>query len=360
MTRRDAFFRFLTPGNLYTTALVFICITAVIVAMIYAYLYVKKKRFRAKARITEQLNTWVSEALTEDELPEIVMPPEIAAQFEREDIRQFVTDSLINIRKNVAGSAADSVVKVYEALGLNKDSLKKMKSRAWHRKAKGIWELYMMQQREALQDIQQYTDSENEYVRTEAQTAIVGFTGFDGLSFLDTLTNPINEWQQLKILEQLDTYNAEEMPNLPLWLRSQNEYVVHFALKLTDIYQQFHVHDNVVACLAGGNAKVRSQAIKALGRIANADTVAVLKGRYAEETDANKLEILKQVLVNGTAEDLPFLEAALDEQDDSLKKEAGKAIVNIEPQAISLLEVRAAGNANMASIVSHIKYELAI
>ncbi len=353
----DAFFRLISPEHLYFVAMIFGVGTIVIVAMIYSFLYVKKKRYRTKKLVETQLNEWISDALTEDELPPIVIPEDINRYFKQAPIRQFVTDSLINIKKNVTGSVADNLVKLYEALHLKEDSVSKLKSLVWHKRAKGIYELYMMHQKKELEDILEYTNSNNEFVRMEAQTAIVGFSGFSGLVFLDTLTYPMYEWQQIKLLEQLNAVNPDAMPHLPLWLKSGNDYVVHFALKLAEIYQQFQVHDNVVHCLKNENSKIRQQAIKTLGSIATENTVDILKQQYVTEIMANKKTILSQLIVNGTGGDVDFLNSQLDEEDDSLKLEAVRAIAAINETEFADLEHNSADNIVLTSIIKQVKYE---
>lgn len=353
----DAFFRLIAPAHLYFAAMIFGIGTIIMVIMIYAFLHVKKKRFRTKLLVEAQLNEWISDALTENELPAIVIPESIARYFKQPAIRQFVTDSLINIRKNVTGTVADNLVKLYELLGLKEDSVRRLRSLVWYKRAKGIYELYMMQQKNELTDILEYTNSNNEFVRMEAQTAIIGFSGFAGLVFLDSLAYPMYEWQQIKLLEQLDAVDTGDMPHLPLWLKSENLYVVHFALKLAEIYQQFHVHDEVMLCLQNDNDKIRQQAIKTLGSIAAENTVDVLKEQYERETPRNKRTILSQLIINGTERDLVFLNSHLDENDDNLKLEAVRAISAIDETVFSDLEYKSLGNTVLLSIIKQVKYE---
>ncbi len=353
----DAFFRLIAPAHLYFAAMIFGIGTIIMVIMIYAFLYVKKKRFRTKLLVEGQLNEWISDALTENELPAIVIPENIARYFKQPAIRQFVTDSLINIKKNVTGSVGDNLVKLYEILELKEDSVHKLRSLVWYKRAKGIYELYMMQQRNELADILEYTNSNNEFVRMEAQTAIIGFSGFDGLVFLDSLVYPLYEWQQIKLLEQLNAVNPGDMPHLPLWLKSENSYVVHFALKLAEIYQQFHVHDDVVLCLQNENDKIRKQAIKTLGSIAAENTVDILKEQYKKETPGNRRVILTQLISIGTESDLDFLNSLLQEDDDNLKLEAVRAISAINETVFSDLEQKSPGNTVLLSIIKQVKYE---
>jgi hypothetical protein len=348
-----------TPENLYLAALVFGIATTIIVIMIYAFLYIKKRRYRINLQITDMLNEWISEALVEKTLPQITIPDELWRHFKKKRIREFITTNLINAKKNVTGSGADNIITIYELLELKEDSIRKMKSMTWHRRARGIYELYMMDQRNELPDVFDYTNSRNEYVRMEAQTALIGLRGFDGLVFLDTLDYPLTEWQQIKLLEQLASLNVTEMNHLPLWLQSQNLYVVQFALKLVDIYQQLQVHDEVVACLANPNAKIRYQAIKALGRIANAHTAGILKTQYETEIPINKQEILRQIAVIGTDADTDFLVSKLNEEDDALILEAGRAMITVSNDGWNILEKQTQNDDKLQSIVRQIKYEAA-
>lgn len=357
MNGNEAFFRAISPEHLYFAAAMFGALTVFIVSMIYTFLYVKKRNYRIKARITDQLNDWIAEQLTEDGEAELVVPAGLSAYLKRKHIRQFITDSLINIRKNVTGSITDSVISIYEQMGLKEDSVRKMKNIAWHLRAKGIYELYMMQQKWALPEIQKYTNSDNEFVRMEAQTAVIGFSGFDGLKFLDTLTYPLTEWQQIKLLEQLHTLDPGNMMRMHIWLQSGNRYVVQFALKLAEIYRYYDVYHDVLLCLEHEDYIIRRQAVKTIGAIARRSTVDKLKEIYPAEHTAVKPEILRQIGINGTADEIDFLKSALNEPDDMLKLEAGRAIVAIDGEGEEILTKASEGNAVLESITRQIKYE---
>lgn len=280
-----------------------------------------------KQEILETLNEWIGEMMVEKTLPEIHISADLETFLKKRENRQFTINSLINVKKNFSGSANETTTYLYEKLDVRKDSVKKLHSRTWYLKARGIYELYMMNQHDYEAAISEYTNSPNEYVRMEAQTAIVGFSGFGGLVFLSKLTYPLHEWQQIKLLEQLAAINADSMGDLPLWLQSSNDYVVQFALKLADIYQQFHVHDRVIMNLGSENEKIRYQAIKTLGKIGNETTAQVLKHQYSQETRGIKLEIIQQLAFIAGNDDLPFLVDRLKEEEESLVVAAGRAII---------------------------------
>jgi hypothetical protein len=348
----------ISPERLYAAAAFFSVITLAIVAMIYYRLYAKKRLYFGREKITEQLNEWISEALMEETAVNITVHPWLKLYFAKEIHRQYVTDSLVNIKKNLKGAASNAIVDIYLQLGLKKDSLARMRSLVWHKKARGIYELYMMGQQDVAADIERNTNSWFEGVRAEAQAATVGFKGFAGLEFLTSLTQPLNEWQQLKLLEQLHKLNVEEMPGLPGWLASPNQQVQIFALKIADIYNQFQVHDQVAELLCADSEPLRAQAIKTLGRISNEETAGILRDQYRQETTANKKLILRQMGIAGSELDRNFLLDRMNEEDDGLKLEAMRALAQCDAEGWEELLPLVAGDAVLNSISKQVLYEL--
>ncbi|MBS1688207.1 MAG: HEAT repeat domain-containing protein [Bacteroidetes bacterium] len=361
MHSRDTFFRFIRPEHLYLTALSFIVVTSILVSAIYIYLYVKKKRHFLKQFITDKLDEYISTILIGEEIlpDQLLLDEELTDILNRKSGQQLAIDQLINTKKNLTGHAAESIIELYEKLNLKTISIQKFRSPLWYKKAKGIYELYMMNQKSLEKQIAQYTNSNNEYVRTEAQTAIIGFSGFHGLSFLGTLSYPLTDWQQIKLLEQLQLLNPDKMPDLPLWLQSTNQYVVAFALKLAETYQQMHVHTEVVHCLNSPSERIRHQAILTLSRIAQDDTTQILKTIYAQETYANKQTILKQIAIIGTDDDIDFLINVLKtETNDTLKLEAVRATMKSSLDGDKIIAEVASENQVIAVMAKQINYEM--
>lgn len=360
MEKRNSFFEIIQPSHLYAAALLFLITTFLLVAAIYLFLYIKKRRFRQESEVIEVLDEWIGEAIisSESEYSHVYVRHDLLDHFKMENLRQLAIDRLIETKKNLTGAAADNIVKLYTQLGLREDSYKKMHSIIWHIKAKGIYELYMMNQQDCKDEIQQYTNAANEYVRVEAQTAMLGFDGFTALKFLDDLKYIINDWHQVKLLEQLQSLNPEPMINLPLWLNSANPYVVHFALKLADIYQAMEVHDDVVNCLQDEDEKIRYQAIKTLGNIPNEKTNSILVHHYDGETEGNKQKILKQFLKTGTPDEKDFLLNQIKTTTGSLRLQSIRALAACCPgNWRRLLEGDDWGD--IYTIIEQVQYELA-
>ena len=249
----------------------------------------------------------------------------------------------------------------YEELGLKKLSVKKLDNRKWYIRAKGIHELYSMQQMDTLPRIYHNTNNQYEFVRMEAQIGVVNMTGFEGLRFLDMVTYPITEWQQIKLLDQLRSAeeNGQLATHLPKWLSSSNDTVIIFALKLAAEYQQFSVHDAVVKCFTNRNTSVRMQAIKTLVRIANESTAQILTEHYPNEKFANQLAVLDALVKIATLDQAWFLIGLLDDKSDIIKLKAGRVLAHSFPRGLEALEERGkAPYGPYQDIYLHIKSEM--
>jgi hypothetical protein len=311
----------------------------VIVTFIYYNLYRKRQKAHTKKRVEKTLEEWLFKILLEETEEDYTtsITPSFRNYISRGVHRQYVIDQLINSKKNLTGTASQNIIKLYSALGLKEDSIAKMNNTTWHVKAKGIYELYMMHQDDMKETILHYTNSSNEFVRMEAQTAIIGLMGFEGLIFLETLNKPLTNWQQVKLLEQLRPLDLVDMPRLVWWLQSKNEYVVLFALKLAEIYQQMQTLKQVSLCLLSENEKIRNQAIKTIIKIPDETTAVTLIYHYQTETSSNRKHILKGLAEIGTENETNFFLQELNNPDDDIKLEAAKALARCAPSGLELL-----------------------
>ena len=366
MQRRapNAFSKYIRPEYLLVGIEVLLANFAIIIAIIYLNLYLRKKNFFYKKEINAQLEEWITKAIL-DEPDKVEKGFIIPAKFNRLlknfIARQFVIDELVAVRKELTGTAAKNITVLYEQLELNKHSLKKLNSRKWHIKSKGIMELYIMDQSDSLKRIYKNTNSNNEFVRMESQIGVIHMTGFAGLRFLDVISYPITEWQQIKLLEQLrlSREDGQLAMHIPKWLRLKNDTVVIFTLKLADAYQQFSVHDDVIKSLDHPNEMVRTQAIKTLVRIANDRTPQILADYYEKEHFTNRLNILDALSKIGTEDQAWFLIALLDDESDVIKLKAGKAFAACFKYGMEALEERGkAKKGAYQKIYLHVKAEL--
>ncbi len=336
--------KYLNPDVLLSGAQVLIVCIAIVVSFIYLYLFNKKRVFFYTERVRVHLENWLSQVIMEEAEGTAVVSKKIQRILGTREARQYAIDELIRCKKNFSGAVAENIVALYLQLDLKKYSLRKLLNKnSWHIKAKGIQELYLLDQKDVLVTIYRNTNSTNEYVRMEAQTGVIHLTGFPGLRFLDVISYPLTEWQQLKLLEQLRLYPEKEdiSDKIPHWLKSPNTSVVVFTLKLADDYQFFSVRTQVIDCLVHPEKEVRSQAVKTLIRLADERTPSILLGYFSKEPLINQVYILEALRSIATEEQSEYLIRLLDNENDTIKLKVAMVLAESDPNGLALLEKKA-------------------
>jgi len=322
---------------------VFIFSIIIILAFTYGTLYIKKKKFVYQKYLHKNLEDWLSTGIIEDADKNVVALPTLKflLLLKNPILRQLTINELLALKRTFWGDAAKNITVLYVQLGLKDFSLKKMKSNKWHVKARAIQELYLMQQREALPRIYKNVNSQNEFIRMEAQIGIIHLIGFDGLRFLNVIDNKLTEWQQIKLLDQLSKFPLNEdilAADIPRWLKSPNETVIMFAMKLVDRYHRYSEYDNVAACLSHEVEPVRKQAVNTLHRIQNENTAQLFIAQYDKETYFNKLNILNNLEDIATEKESEFLTRLLQEPNDTLKLRAARILAKCHSKGLKTLE----------------------
>lgn len=351
--------KFMDPSVLMGISEILLILIAIVVSVIYGYLFYQKRVFFYTGRIRKHLENWISQVIMEDAAASAEVSRRIQRVLTNDTARQFAIDELIRCKKNFSGTVAETVSGLYLQLGLKAFSLRKLKRKNhWHIRAKGIQELYLMDQRDVLKTIYKNTNSHNEFIRMEAQTGVINLTGFPGLRFLEVISYPLTEWQQLKLLEQLRLYPKKEdlSEKIPGWLQSKNNSVVVFALKLANEYQVFFVRSHVVNCLVHPEKEIRSQAIKTLIRLADDKTPAILLGYFSKESFENQVLILDGMRSMATPAETGFIRGLLDHGNDTIKLKAAMVFAEIADNGMEILEQKAKEMPEpYARICQHIK-----
>ncbi len=272
--------------------------------------------------------------------------------------KTMLMKGLMNMRKGMAGAAADNIVWLYTYFEMDKYSLERLSSTHWHIKASAIQELAEMGQQQLITKIYRETNHKNIYVRTEAQVAVVKLTGFDGLRFLNLVGHTITQWQQLCLLQQLPAQDDFEWSKVPVWLQSQNDSVVEFALKLIEKYSRFDLHDVAAACLQHHSPVVKKQTLKTLKEINQEPTASMLEQYFPNCTPEVQLTILEVMVSIAAKEQLSFLtQVWRSTHDDAIKHAALKVIVHIYA-AWPGMEENASSLAALAANMENLKEEL--
>ena len=323
-----------------TAMLLLLCLLLSVVVFMLFYLLSIRKTEKRKSGWKQAARLLISNAIFFEEDGEAPPPATTDTRkwIHTPGFRECLIDILVTAKKNLTGDAAAGLIRIYRQFGLDKDSEQKLSNLKWHIKARGIQELAWMEQKDQVSRIYRHTNSRNEFIRMEAQLAIVRLYGMEGLRFLDVVSESISEWQQIKLLDHLPRKGAEPVKGIRGWLQSPNPSVLAFSLKLAAIHHQFELHDQVAACIRHRDAPVRVQAVKCLREIYNEKTSRLLTDHYPENGMAYQEAVIEALGAIGAESSISFLLSALRNENNSLKLLAAQALAKLGQKGTSALD----------------------
>jgi hypothetical protein len=336
---------FFIQQTLFNAIIIFGVLIIILIAFIFIYLFRKKKRWQRKVFLQTSLNNFIGEIAiceSENELNNIFSNPDhqrTIRQFQKRELdRNLLITELAETSKKFRGTTMDNILWLFEKMNLEKQLLKNLSQKKWHKKAKAIQQFAYLQQKNSIKNIFSFTNHENDALRMEAQIAIVKMIGFEGLNFLNNVTHPVSEWQQLRLIEELSSRTVVDLDNIHEWLKSKNLTVINFALRLVEIYRLYDFYDEVKHLLSHFSMTICKTAVVTISQISNETTADLLVAHYPGYDSLTQMKILEILQVDGTKNQLPFLFSLLNYADDSYKLGAAKAIVKISKSGMEKIE----------------------
>ena len=313
--------------NIIYSLILLLCALFVVILI---YVFIKNQHAKERAKWHQLISDLISKALF-DEQPDLAFVGRMGKLALHRRFRTCLLHEIIQTKKQLAGDAGARLKKLYELFKLNKDSDVKLNSLRWHIKAKGIQELSLMQQTCHVKRIFRLTNYKNELVRNEAQCGLINFYGFRGLRFLNVMVHTLSQWQQIQLLNKLNGALPEDMSTINKWLKSRNESVVEFALKLATHYNYTEVYDDVISCLKLSGQQVRIQAINYLKKMPTSETGDMILQDYQLQSRQTRLFILDALKEIGNENHVPFLIGQLHESDEEVLSEILATLLILNP-----------------------------
>jgi hypothetical protein len=179
--------------------------------------------------------------------------------------KQVMVDQLIGLRKSLSGSSADGLTRVFRKMGLNIFSQQKMNKPRWSQKARGIFELAQMNEKESFEKIKPSLQSKNVTVREEAFMALVKLDNDTSLSFLNDYQAPLSHWMVMRIHQYLSNSDKRSLPDFSQWFAHPNLDVALFAIDMTRYFRQLSSAPKLVSLLRDQDKLKVTLAIEAIG-----------------------------------------------------------------------------------------------
>lgn len=269
---------------------------------------------------------------------EIRVPKMLHSMFQRPTFRSRLIDKIVSAKRNVSGTAAENLGRLFRQLGFETDILSMLSTSVWYKQAIALDLIGFMKLTEYEYLLHQYVDNENGLIRMEAQDAIMRFSGFEGLHFLTRTKYQMSEWQQMKLIDELSLLPHEEFKGIDDWLTSPNDSVVIFALKIIRSFHRFELFQQVLGCMFHKSPEVRFHAIAVLKVLPSPDAVPVLLEFYPTETTLNQVAILKVLQTIASENEIQFLAGLLHDPHFEIRLEAARALQKVGPEGKQYLD----------------------
>lgn len=253
--------------------------------------------------------------------------------------RKIIISTLLKLRNEISGEMAESIDKLYVKLGLLRYSLAKLRNKKWDVIANGIRELTQFKIKAVHQIVMNNINHPTKEVRKEMQLYLVHLYAFKGLDFLNVLETPLSEWDQIQLLEILQLKNDSEIVDITPWLKSSNDSVVNFTLKLAKVYNQFEAKEELIKLLNHGSEDVRINTISALSHLNVLEAKNILKDSFNERSLEEQIAFLKMMENVHEHDDKVFLQEQMQHENFEIKSMAMEIMKNINFEKYELYEV---------------------
>lgn len=333
-------------------AVTFTFIAVTLTAIAYLSILINRYRSYQREKRLAKLNPLIDDLLTEhilmnealysEETVEPVVPLEVFDKpvFSKKWARQALINRLTMYRDNVQGAMGEQLRYVYLQLGLDKDSLKKLKSNRWDHKIQALAELTNMDVPLADVIILPLTNSRNRELRATARHAYIKLSKNEPFKFFDVATEPLLRWDQIELFRIITTSDRIAIPNFAQWITySSNKSIVSFCLKLVEHYQQLSAVPAVTKLLDTRDHYLRANAINCLGKLKIESVEDKLISMYDSQPHNCQVEILKAIGRISSGKHVDFLrQEFLHSTDFEIRKHAAKSLINNQWAAEALVQ----------------------
>lgn len=244
---------------------------------------------------------------------------------------QFLIDLMIRSQRSLLGQNYKKLEVLFKQIPPFRASVKKLESKKWYIKARGIREIYEMDQKQHLRKLIRERNNKNIYVRREAQIAIVVFLGWDSLRFLPYLKREMTLWQQIKVVEKLhDLHPKPRLKYLRKAYDTQRPYAQELIMR---IIRKFHLSGEIEFILKFLNHSEfdrREAAIYCLSsfQLEGDHLERVKKMFFKIPNTEQQVQLLKYIHKISATADLNFYKEVLQKSNDILKLSTAEILWN--------------------------------
>lgn len=242
---------------------------------------------------------------------------------------QFLIDLMIRAQRTMLGNNYSKLRVLFSQIPPYRASLSKLNSKKWYIKARGIREIYEMEQAQYIKQIVQERNNSNIYVRREAQIAMVVFLGWKSLRFLPYLKREMTLWQQIKIVEKLFALYPD--PNIKYLQKSYSTtrpYAQELLMRIIRKFSLFTEVNYIISFLDHENFDRRETAIYCINsfKLNDLQMQEVKEKFFLIQNTEQQVQLLQYIHQISDVPDLEFCNRVLQTDNDILELSAAEIL----------------------------------
>ena len=244
---------------------------------------------------------------------------------------QYLIDLMIRTQRSILGVNYIKLKTLFTQIPPYGASASKLNNNKWYIKARGIREIYEMDQSQYTRDLIKLRNNNNIYVRREAQIGIVIFLGWKSLRFLPYLKRQMTLWQQIKIVEKLnDLYPVPDLKHLRRAYNSDRPYANELIMR---IIRKFNLTEDIayiIQFIDNAKFETREAAIYCISSFSlSAEQMKEIKEKFYNISNTEQqLMLLKYIQRISMEIDLPFYKDLLYNGNDIIKLSSADILWN--------------------------------
>ena len=244
-------------------------------------------------------------------------------------LRQWVLEEIIQQNSNFSGESAKILIYVYSKLGLKKLSLKKLKSRKWHTRARGIIELEQMQQKDCYSLFYDFLDSKSSELRRAARLGLTSLAP-NPIDFLYRVDEELSEWEQLNVAQRLSQRSKESLPDFSAHYSHDQPTVVAFCVKMSVKFGFYDHIPRIIDLLNVDSNIIKQSAIEGLTEIGAYQAGTKIHNLAVDGEDEDILiHCLKYLAVLGDDSNKPVIDQLMKHKSASVRLEAVNTAIQL-------------------------------
>lgn len=235
---------------------------------------------------------------------------------------QYLIDLMIRTQRSLLGKNYENLELLYKQIPPYRVSLNKLQSEKWYIKARGIREIYEMDQKQYVKEVVREINNDNIYVRREAQIAMVVFQGWESFRYLPFLKREMTLWQQIKVVEKLhDLYPIANLNYLRKAFKSKKPYATELIMRIIRKFELKEEVDYIIKFLDAPKFDTRETAIYCISSfVLSEEQLTRLKNKYMNlRNSEQQIQLLKYINSISPEIDVPFYKLQLYKGNDVIK-----------------------------------------